>query len=121
MSYTAKRVGSADQNFAKMACNILFCWHLLSFWASLTLGLTLTKCKNGQYVLFFLFIITVGECNHSMPQVTKVNTKRTVLQACQAILTIFGGALPTRLAVLLIPRMPDPYKLYLVVKVTNQR
>ena len=35
-------------------------------------------------------------------------------------LTNLFGPLPTRLAVLLIPRMHDPYKLYLVVKVTNQ-
>ena len=37
------------------------------------------------------------------------------------ILAHFLEALPTRLAVLLIPRMTDPYMLYLVVKVTNHR
>ena len=49
---------------------------------------------------------------------TRVNTNGTVLQA---ILAHFWGSLPTRLAVLLIPRMPDAYKLYLIVKVPNQR
>src|SRR4029434_6039161 len=46
-----------------------------------------------------------------------LNTNRRILQG---ILANFFGTLPTRLAVLLIPRMHDPYKLYLVVKVTNQ-
>src|SRR4029434_6885021 len=48
---------------------------------------------------------------------TRVNTNRRILQG---ILAHFFCPLPTRLAVLLIPRMHDPSKLYLVVKVTNQ-
>ena len=77
---------------------------------------TAKRVGGAICVIFFSVLITVGECNNSMLQATKVNTKRTVLQACQAILTFFGGELPTRLAVLHIPQMADPY---LVVKGTN--
>ena len=38
----------------------------------------------------------------------------------QGNLAILFGPLPKQLALLLIPQMHDPYKLYLVVKVTNQ-
>ena len=47
--------------------------------------------------------------------------ERLPTEAYWVILAHSLGALPTRLAVLLIPQMADPYKLYLVVKVTYQR
>src|SRR4029434_10384409 len=55
-------------------------------------------------------------CQH-LKLKTRVNTNKKILQG---ILAKKIGPLPTWLAVLLIPRIHNPYKLYLVVKVTNQ-
>lgn len=41
-------------------------------------------------------------------------------ECCRKFWCILGAALPTRLAVLLIPWMHDPSKLYLIVKANNQ-
>ena len=65
------------------------------------------------------FLITVGECNHPIHQATQNESEYQQKNIAGDFGTFFGP-LPTRLAVLLIPRMHDPYKLYLVVKVTNQ-
>ena len=63
------------------------------------------------------FLITVGECNHPIHQVTQNESEYQPNNISGDFLKI--GPLPTRLVVLLIPRMHDPYKLYRVVKVTN--
>ena len=77
---------------------------------------------KGPICVVFSFLLWESAIIQSIIQSTKqlktrVNTNRRILQG---ILAIFFGALPTRLAVFLIPRMHNPYKLYLVVKVTNQ-
>ena len=80
-----------------------------------------TECKINEVYgqqFFFSCPYYCGRVQSSMLQATKVNTNRTVWQA---ILANFWLALPTRLSVLLIPWMPDAYKLYLVVKWTNKR
>lgn len=59
------------------------------------------------------FLITVGECNHPIHQATQNESEYQQKNIAGDFGKIFWVA--THTAVLLIPRMHDPYKLYLVV------
>lgn len=75
------------------------------------------KCKMSNICVVFS-LSPVGNCNHPIHKGTQNKSEYQQENVAGDFGTFFF--ISTHLAVLLIPRMHDCYKLYLVAKVTNQ-